>query len=271
MTEQSKLVPDEMTATLSGLGGRQMLAASVRGRAHAQKQGNREDTFRLSVAAGWNLLALADGATPVLLPQQGSNIAVAAALAELELALWEQPDAATVFNWMPEVLLRAAGAARAALDREAARRNLNVRNLDTTLLLLAHYPPADLVAAMCIGDGLVGARVADGRHTQLVAPSNPIRHLTSTAAEYWRTCIKLYNTWESPPVLLLLTSDGLSNDYPAYTDKLTSFLATLEQAGRSGAGALYQAIAYEGGSDDDRTVAMIEGVRSEKLLMVNCS
>ncbi len=250
-------MPDAAVATLSGVGGWQMLAASVRGRAHAEKQGRLEDSFQLGCAAGWNLLALADGASPVSLAQQGSNIAVAAALSELTLALWEQPAAA--FDWLPNVLVRACGAAKSALGREADRRNVNIRNLDTTLLLLAHHAASNIVAAICVGDGLVAALIEDGRHAQLCPISNPIRHLTSTDADYWRTCISIYNTWANPPLLFLLASDGIANDYPAYTDKLGSFLRDLDRAGRSEAGgaALRQLISYEAGSDDDRSVAII--------------
>lgn len=235
-----------------------MLAASVRGRAHTQKQGNREDSLQLACAAGWNLLALADGASPVALAQQGSNIAVAAALSELALALWAQPDPAATFDWMPDVLVAACSAAKSALAREAGRRNVNIRNLDTTLLLLAHHPASNIVAAICVGDGLVATLIEDGRHAQLCPISNPIRHLTSTDPDYWRTCVSIYNTWESPPQLFILASDGIANDYPAYSDKLGGFLRELDRASRSQGGmALRELISYEAGSDDDRSVAII--------------
>ncbi len=251
-------MPDTAVASLSGLGGWLMQAASVRGRAHAARQGQREDSFQLACAAGWNLLALADGASPVLLPQQGSNIAVAAAISELAIALWEQPDPTTAFNWLPTTLVRACHAARAALNREADRRNVNIRNLDTTLLLLAHQVDSNLVGAVCVGDGLVAALIADGRHAQLCPISNPIRHLTSTDSDYWRTCVSVYNVWESPPRLFLLASDGIANDYPAYTEKLSGFLGDLDRTAHGDAASvLRDLISYPAGSDDDRSVAMI--------------
>ncbi len=253
-------MPDTAVASLSGLGDWQMLAASVRGRAHAAKQGQREDSFQLACAAGWNLLALADGASPVMLPQQGSNIAVTAAMSELVIALWEQPEPAAAFDWLPTTLVRACTAARAALNREAERRNLNVRNLDTTLLLLAHHAASNLVGAVCVGDGLVATLITDGRHAQLCPISNPIRHLTSTDSDYWRTCVSVYNTWESPPRLFILASDGIANDYPPYTDKLGGFLRELDRIaqGEAATSALHDLISYEAGSDDDRSVAIIQ-------------
>lgn len=257
VNESFEPVAQQMVATLSGVGRRQLVAASQIGRAHLKKGGQREDSVLLQVAAGWNILALADGATPVQFPLQASNVAVAAASAQLAASLWQHGSLVSV-GTMREVMLAAVQAGRDALEREAERRKVGVRTFDTTLLLLAHQPDNNMVAVASIGDGALAALLADDTIAYLGHPTVPIRHLTATGLDDWRKLICVYDTWPSPPRLCALFSDGVSNDYDKPPAKMGALLRDCANLPTATAGPrLLALISYLEGSDDDRTIALI--------------
>lgn len=241
---------------LSGIGGRQLVAASLRGRAHATRNGQREDSVQLQVAAGWNILALADGASPVQYPLQASNLAATYGATALAAQLWQRSGTVSVGE-MREVMVAAVQAARDALDSEAERRKVDVRAFDTTLLLLCHEPRSNMVAVASIGDGALAALMADDSVAFLGHPTNPIRHLTATKPDDWRRLICVYSEWPATPRLFALFSDGVSNDHQSPTSKMGGLLRDLATLQGEAGPALLTRISYEGGSDDDRAAAVI--------------
>ena len=137
-----------------------LLVASRRGRSHAHKGGFREDEGRVFEAAGWQGLVVADGAGSAPLSRFGSTLAVAAAAETLGSQLFAEasPQAA---------LTAAAQAALAALEAEASRQQVPVKQFYTTLLMaLVRDGEAH---TLHIGDGLMAA-AANGEWRLLSAP-----------------------------------------------------------------------------------------------------
>lgn len=134
-----------------------IIAASVRGSSHEKKNQPCQDAVRWQSLPGdvW-IAAVADGAGSAALAEAGSTAACAASLDFLGRKLREALVPATEEKWR-QLLADSLQAARQALVAEAAARQAPLRDLATTLLLLAVTPEA--VAGAQVGDG--AALVAD--------------------------------------------------------------------------------------------------------------
>ncbi len=164
--------PDEDKKSMPGAGERRLVAASKRGRSHAHVGGFREDDFFLEVSAGWNILAVADGAGSAAMSRRGSRIAVQKAGEFLKDALGDERgtrleeavarsasrsafDAAAAYP----ILGGAVVQAMKAIEKEAITNCLKPKDYATTLLLGLHKrtPHGHWLASYWVGDGGVAA------------------------------------------------------------------------------------------------------------------
>lgn len=172
-----------------------IVAASVRGRSHAQEGLFRDDEFRINYESttGWHLLAVADGAGSAKLSRRGSQLACAHALKHLEeqlrveadeqgrptIAKQATNDAVTedqarslAYNWL-------GGAAHSALkaitDEAAAQEPPRTpKEYATTLLLSAarQTPQGWIILSFGIGDGGIGLLKRDGSVQVMSTPDS---------------------------------------------------------------------------------------------------
>ena len=156
-----------------------IVAASVRGRSHAQEALFRDDDFRIAYdgATGWHLLAMADGAGSAKLSRRGSLLACTSALKHLEEHLRVEADEPSKPNIakqaandaMTEEQARSlayawlGGAAHSALkaifDEATAQEPPRMPKEYATTLLLSAARQTErgwIVLSFGIGDGGIG-------------------------------------------------------------------------------------------------------------------
>ncbi|TVU69988.1 PP2C family serine/threonine-protein phosphatase [Cobetia crustatorum] len=155
--------------------GWQMFMASQRGRSHAHRGGQRDDHGVIqTTSAGWNILAVADGAGSCVLSRQGSLLAstrtvegLAAYLeadeGTLEGVVLEYFEQQSTLKTPPKAWIDALyhsvftslHQGYKAICEEAQASNQPVKAFSTTLLLALHKPSpqGDLVITFGIGDG----------------------------------------------------------------------------------------------------------------------
>lgn len=157
-----------------------IVAASRRGRSHANRGEFRDDAFAVGYAAstGWLVVVVADGAGSAKYSRRGAQVACEAVKARLTAALHQaapglmerppraagEPQEADSRTVLRQMLYEAALHAHYALQEEV--RNPAealpgpplLRNYDTTLLVLVMKPWAEghVVATFAIGDGGAG-------------------------------------------------------------------------------------------------------------------
>ena len=159
-----------------------VVAASRRGRSHANKGEFRDDDFAIGYAAetGWLVIVVADGAGSALYSRRGSQIACATAKDRLTGVLnstqhnqaealysvhrdWRHPE---VSNALRQTLYEAALDAHHKLRAEVAKPSEEktfpapptLRNYDTTLILLVLKKTGEgcVAATFAVGDGGAG-------------------------------------------------------------------------------------------------------------------
>jgi hypothetical protein len=149
----------------------QVMAASLRGKLHAHKAMWRDDAFEFAWVDDWTIIALSDGAGSARLARIGARIACAQAvdllrqvLADYQLSPGtEEVPAQEDQDRLRDLLIKAAGLARAGIIQEAERRQCPTRDFNATFLLAIHAPFKDssLVGAIQVGDGAIGVYTAD--------------------------------------------------------------------------------------------------------------
>lgn len=172
-----------------------IVAASVRGRSHAQEGLFRDDEFRISFESttGWHFLTVADGAGSAKLSRRGSHLACAHALKHLEEQLrmeaeeqgkptiakqaandfmTEDQARSLAYNWL-------GGAAHSALkaitDEASAQEPPRIpKEYATTLLLSAARQTQQgwIVLSFGIGDGGIGLLKRDGSVQVMSTPDS---------------------------------------------------------------------------------------------------
>lgn len=161
----------------------QIIAASRRGRSHANKGDFRDDDFSIGycIDTGWVIVTVSDGAGSAKYSRKGSQIAAETAQDRLSKVLsdsnnsidklisyskiWDNPEFKAAVRGL---LYDAALAAHYKLVDEAKSPSENLpaeatlRNFDTTLILLVlkKIPQGTLLAAFSIGDGGAGAMIS---------------------------------------------------------------------------------------------------------------
>jgi hypothetical protein len=185
-----------------------IVAASVQGASHRRDGTPCQDANAYRVLENGTLLAaVADGAGSARLAEDGSRLAVQAAIeatsSRCGQAKVDDPERAT------EILGEAVQAAIGALREEAAKRGVEAAELATTLIVALATP--GLVAAAQLGDGAAVVRDQDGALHVLSAGSpahefiNETVFLTSANAhDQVRTTV-----WLGRPRGVALLTDGL--------------------------------------------------------------
>lgn len=169
-----------------------IIAASQRGRSHANEGSFREDDFRIRVdeSSAWHLLAAADGAGSAKFSRRGSQIACTTSLAFMEkwLALQRTTlDAAVqlfaekadgrqfriaAYQWLAGAAFEARKAIQLEADQKGAPTLL--RDYHTTLLLAVAKPTAVgwVIASFSVGDGGIALRRLNGEPKALCSPDS---------------------------------------------------------------------------------------------------
>ena len=150
-----------------------IVAASLRGRSHAQEGKPRDDAFRFATTHGWQVLAVSDGAGSACYSREGARLACEKAVAvccerldnepfrdgfEAHIkALSAIPDETNkrkpVGDSLYTLLCHAANQARQAIAQEAGLQGKETRTYAATLLLCVakHW----FVGSFWVGDGAI--------------------------------------------------------------------------------------------------------------------
>lgn len=163
----------------SSTGSWTVVAASVAGVSHAKAALPCQDAHGYKILPnGVLIVAVADGAGSATLAEVGAQIAVRTGLAELEAKLLQSSigsasgakENAIAFEIVTsEAVLRAIlQAVRAAIEVEAEARGESVRELATTLLLVA--ASATHITAVQVGDGAIIAYDTAGEVFAVTTP-----------------------------------------------------------------------------------------------------
>ena len=178
--QQAKYAKEDSASDFLSCGDVSIVAASLRGRSHAQHGNFREDDFRIYYDSDTQcaFLAVSDGAGSAEYSRKGSEIAVQTAVEEAAAALtedyWSEAEPA-VRNWNEKhgemdgknlaiklhPLIQAASKAKTAIFQEAGQQNakeigtVKGKDFATTLILsiVKKFDFGWLVATYWVGDG----------------------------------------------------------------------------------------------------------------------
>ena len=167
----------KVEALPDGTPQKDIVAASKRGRSHAQEAKPRDDHFRLEhMANGWYIMAVADGAGSARYSRKGSEIACneavnfcilklldsnafEAAIGEYDRLKDQSEEEArkAVGNYIYNIVGAAAFRAHKAINAEAAQQKLPAKLYATTLLLTIckKFAYGWFVASFWVGDGAI--------------------------------------------------------------------------------------------------------------------
>lgn len=167
--------PDKDNAAIEPDGGKRVVAASLRGRSHAQEGKPRDDHFLIShsTESGWYVMAVADGAGSAKYSRRGSEIACHEAVAycrcrladagafETAINLYnnaddEQAARKAVGNEIYSIVGNAAYRAHRAIIEEAnATEDSKPKDFATTLMLAIckKFEFGWFIASFWVGDG----------------------------------------------------------------------------------------------------------------------
>lgn len=154
-----------------------IVAASLRGRSHAQEGKPRDDAFRFATTHGWQVLAVSDGAGSACYSREGARLACEKAVAvccerldnesyragfeanikNLSATPDETDKRKPVGDSLYTLLCHAANQARQAIAQEAALQGKETRTYAATLLLCVakHFPFGWFVGSFWVGDGAI--------------------------------------------------------------------------------------------------------------------
>lgn len=154
-----------------------IVAASLRGRSHAQEGKPRDDAFRFATTHGWQVLAVSDGAGSACYSREGARLACEKAVAvcrellddeqyrnTFEANIKNLSDAPTepekrkpVGDSLYTLLCQAANQARQTIAQEAGQQRKETRTYAATLLLcvVKHFPFGWFVGSFWVGDGAI--------------------------------------------------------------------------------------------------------------------
>lgn len=154
-----------------------IVAASLRGRSHAQDGKPRDDAFQFATTHDWQVLAVSDGAGSACYSREGARLACEKAVAVcrelLDDELYRNTFEANIKNLSvtptePEkrkpvgdslytLLCQAANQARQAIAQEAGQQGKETRTYAATLLLCVakHFPFGWFVGSFWVGDGAI--------------------------------------------------------------------------------------------------------------------
>ena len=175
--EDTQVAYVKVEALADGTPQKDIVAASKRGRSHAQEAKPRDDHFRMEhMDNGWYIMAVADGAGSAKFSRKGSQIACDESVDYCKLQLInskafeeaiakydeqkadsEQEVRKVVGNYIYEIVGTAAFKAHKAINAEAALTKQNPKLYATTLLLTIckKFSFGWFVASFWVGDGAI--------------------------------------------------------------------------------------------------------------------
>lgn len=175
--DDTQAVYVKVEALADGTPQKDIVAASKRGRSHAQEGKPRDDHFRMEhMDNGWYIMAVADGAGSAKYSRKGSEIAceesVNYCMSKLGQSkvfeeaigqysgskdIQEEEARKVVGNFMYDIVGKAAFKAYKAIEAEAALQKLPIRYYATTLLLTIckKFSFGWFVASFWVGDGAI--------------------------------------------------------------------------------------------------------------------
>lgn len=265
-TDSSDPVPHQAYRLLNGTEDWRLVGASRRGKMHAHQGDYREDAFAIEAVGSWHLVAVSDGAGSYPLSRVGSHLAVETAVTKMKEILSAEPE--LLPERLPQVLDEALQAAHAAIQLEAKRRELPIKEFSATFLLLVHgvTNQGHIIGSTQVGDGLIAIKYQDGAIEPLAERDSGTYggetfFLTSKPVEAWLGRSTVHRL-EQPPKFLVVMSDGVADDFIPYEKHLAGLFRSLTEvvtySDRDVAETLLQLIGYEKrGSFDDRTLVMV--------------
>jgi hypothetical protein len=238
-----------------------VVGASRRGKLHEHEGTFREDAFKIENAAGWHLIAVADGAGSHHLSRVGSNLAVETAVSTMvETVKSNSPGKPTARMALQDAL----NSAWKALWDEAEKRKVDFKDLSTTLLLLAYHPIKNVVGVAQIGDGLLAAQLEDGKIALLGKPESGEysgQTLFLTNHKYEELAAKVETPEPPGPIkLFFIMTDGVADDLYPPQERLPGLVKPMPEviAAANPEQALLDLIGYpRPGSFDDRTLVVL--------------
>lgn len=154
-----------------------IVAASLRGRSHAQDGKPRDDAFQFATTHDWQVLAVSDGAGSACYSREGARLACEKSVAvcrellddeqyrnTFEANIKNLSDTPTepekrkpVGDSLYTLLCQAANQARQAIAQEAGQQGKETRTYAATLLLCIakHFPFGWFVGSFWVGDGAI--------------------------------------------------------------------------------------------------------------------
>lgn len=154
-----------------------IVAASLRGRSHAQDGKPRDDAFQFATTHGWQVLAVSDGAGSACYSREGARLACEKAVAvccerldnepyrdgfeanikNLSVTPTEPEKRKPVGDSLYSLLCQAANQARQAIAQEAGQQGKETRTYAATLLLCIakHFEFGWFVGSFWVGDGAI--------------------------------------------------------------------------------------------------------------------
>lgn len=181
----------KVKSTSDGTPREDMVAASKRGRSHAQEGKPRDDDFRLvHTDNGWYVMAVADGAGSAPYSREGSRIACEKALEhcilklscgkqlEADIKLYcdnlQDTDSEVALKKLGDaiypIVVGAALKAHKAIDEEAKKQHKPMKQYATTLLLAIckKFDFGWFIATFWVGDGAIGLYDRQGHTVKIL-------------------------------------------------------------------------------------------------------
>jgi hypothetical protein len=243
--------------------GWRVLGVSVRGTSHARGGQPCQDAHDWrSLPGGAVVLAAADGAGSAPLSDAGARAAASAAVDALVRAA---PTIDPAGDGWPAALDTALADALAAVVAEAARREAELRDLATTLLVCVAFP-GGIVAAQ-VGDGAVIVATEEGMRTVTTPVSGEFANETVFITTPDAIAGAQRATWRGEALHVALLTDGLQGLALKFPEKVphepffTPLFAFVGEAGETRE-AERQLAAFLGGprvtarADDDLTLLL---------------
>ena len=275
--------------------GKDIVAASRRGRSHAHEGSPRDDDFTIGYLAddGWYVIAVADGAGSAKYSREGSRIAcrevensVRRLLSEVGNDFIEaigsynddptQENAGRVGTFIYNTVVKAAWEASRAIKTESENKaGAVVRDYSTTLLMAVcrKFDFGWFVATYWVGDGAIGLLLDDGTVKIMGEPdggeyAGQTRFLTMPSIFSDRTRYRF--TIVPDFKALVLMTDGVSDPWfetdanlqrpEKWTEMMQALNSAVSLSGHSEDCAA-ELLAWLGfrsrGNHDDRTIAIL--------------
>lgn len=255
--------------------------ASVIGRTHKIDGTHREDAFKIYALNDWYIIAVADGAGSRTLSRVGSNLLVNSAVDAMKERVKDldpKPSDEEFAKNSRVIIFDGINNAHKSLLDESKSRNINIRDLGSTLLLVAYYSnenslgEGSIIHVAQVGDGIIAA-VLDGEFELLSDPDvgedsdtvfvTSVPYVEDQKKSPWINRVKTYYAKKRKVDQIITLTDGVSEDFypyekyvPVLLKDVMDILTKTEE--KNVEERLLNRLNYEKrASFDDRTLAII--------------